>query len=196
MAEKEGFEPSRPFRGLHDFQSCALDQLGDFSIHTIHFFRLAANGIIITARLKKSRDFSLFVDLFLPPVFFACFALLRAPFCTSKRLHGVGALQGTVYTQRCPKHCKTLPKHPQKRCRGAPCGTPPFFSACRRRCCPRRDPQRHPVCGCSCPPGSWALCRAPSSSPPPRRPPGRRPYRARIRYTFSFQSLLFGTVIV
>ena len=32
MAEKEGFEPSRPFRGLHDFQSCALDQLGDFSI--------------------------------------------------------------------------------------------------------------------------------------------------------------------
>ena len=32
MAEKEGFEPSRPFRSLHDFQSCALDQLGDFSI--------------------------------------------------------------------------------------------------------------------------------------------------------------------
>ena len=32
LAEKEGFEPSRPFRGLHDFQSCALDQLGDFSI--------------------------------------------------------------------------------------------------------------------------------------------------------------------
>ena len=32
VAEKEGFEPSRPFRGLHDFQSCALDQLGDFSI--------------------------------------------------------------------------------------------------------------------------------------------------------------------
>ena len=32
LAEKEGFEPSRPFRSLHDFQSCALDQLGDFSI--------------------------------------------------------------------------------------------------------------------------------------------------------------------
>ena len=31
LAEKEGFEPSKPFRGLHDFQSCALDQLGDFS---------------------------------------------------------------------------------------------------------------------------------------------------------------------
>ena len=36
MAEKEGFEPSRPFRGLHDFQSCALDQLGDFS--KVQFF--------------------------------------------------------------------------------------------------------------------------------------------------------------
>ena len=35
LAEKEGFEPSRPFRGLHDFQSCALDQLGDFSTNFI-----------------------------------------------------------------------------------------------------------------------------------------------------------------
>ena len=32
MAEKEGFEPSKPFWGLHDFQSCALGQLRDFSI--------------------------------------------------------------------------------------------------------------------------------------------------------------------
>ena len=32
MAEKEGFEPSKPFWGLHDFQSCALDQLRDFSV--------------------------------------------------------------------------------------------------------------------------------------------------------------------
>ncbi len=39
MAEKEGFEPSRPFRGLHDFQSCALDQLGDFSIAVPVLFR-------------------------------------------------------------------------------------------------------------------------------------------------------------
>ena len=31
MAEKEGFEPSKPFWGLHDFQSCALGQLRDFS---------------------------------------------------------------------------------------------------------------------------------------------------------------------
>ena len=39
LAEKEGFEPSRPFRGLHDFQSCALDQLGDFSIRILTKFR-------------------------------------------------------------------------------------------------------------------------------------------------------------
>ena len=34
MAEKEGFEPSIPFWGIHDFQSCALGQLRDFSIVT------------------------------------------------------------------------------------------------------------------------------------------------------------------
>ncbi len=32
MAEKEGFEPSIPLWGIHDFQSCALDQLRDFSV--------------------------------------------------------------------------------------------------------------------------------------------------------------------
>ena len=32
LAEKEGFEPSIPFWGIHDFQSCALGQLRDFSI--------------------------------------------------------------------------------------------------------------------------------------------------------------------
>ena len=31
LAEKERFELSRPLWGLHDFQSCALDQLRDFS---------------------------------------------------------------------------------------------------------------------------------------------------------------------
>ena len=35
MAEKEGFEPSIPFWGIHDFQSCALGQLRDFSIGLI-----------------------------------------------------------------------------------------------------------------------------------------------------------------
>ena len=31
LAEREGFEPSRAFRALHDFQSCALDQLSHLS---------------------------------------------------------------------------------------------------------------------------------------------------------------------
>ena len=35
MAEKEGFEPSIPFWGIHDFQSCALGQLRDFSIGSL-----------------------------------------------------------------------------------------------------------------------------------------------------------------
>ena len=35
MAEKEGFEPSIPFWGIHDFQSCALGQLRDFSMELL-----------------------------------------------------------------------------------------------------------------------------------------------------------------
>ena len=37
MAEKEGFEPSIPFWGIHDFQSCALGQLRDFSMRNARF---------------------------------------------------------------------------------------------------------------------------------------------------------------
>lgn len=35
VAEKEGFEPSIPFWGIHDFQSCALGQLRDFSMEKL-----------------------------------------------------------------------------------------------------------------------------------------------------------------
>ncbi len=35
LAEKEGFEPSIPFWGIHDFQSCALGQLRDFSMRKL-----------------------------------------------------------------------------------------------------------------------------------------------------------------
>ena len=31
MAEREGFEPSRRYQRLHDFQSCAFDQLSHLS---------------------------------------------------------------------------------------------------------------------------------------------------------------------
>ena len=40
LAEKEGFEPSNRFWRLHDFQSCALVQLGDFSVYQILTFDL------------------------------------------------------------------------------------------------------------------------------------------------------------
>ena len=43
LAEKEGFEPSIPFWGIHDFQSCALGQLRDFSMRC----RLTADSHII-----------------------------------------------------------------------------------------------------------------------------------------------------
>ena len=64
MAEKEGFEPSRPFRSLHDFQSCALDQLGDFSIAAQVSYSLAVPSsdsfIIIPKEAAKSREFLYF----------------------------------------------------------------------------------------------------------------------------------------
>ncbi len=51
MAEKEGFEPSIPFWGIHDFQSCALGQLRDFSM-----------SAAIAASLSIIHDFPLFVN--------------------------------------------------------------------------------------------------------------------------------------
>ncbi len=35
FTEREGFEPSKPFCDLRDFQSRALDQLGDLSVPPI-----------------------------------------------------------------------------------------------------------------------------------------------------------------
>ena len=43
LAEKEGFEPSIPFWGIHDFQSCALGQLRDFSISQLFRSQLEYN---------------------------------------------------------------------------------------------------------------------------------------------------------
>ena len=60
MAEKEGFEPSKRFCRLHDFQSCALDQLGDFSIAVKHLLGLTCvpsgidSVIIIAEKPTKS----------------------------------------------------------------------------------------------------------------------------------------------
>ena len=51
MAEKEGFEPSIPFWGIHDFQSCALGQLRDFSMR-----------LLASCRLKDSFDILLHIS--------------------------------------------------------------------------------------------------------------------------------------
>ena len=47
MAEKEGFEPSIPFWGIHDFQSCALGQLRDFSMRLLASCCLSNSLVII-----------------------------------------------------------------------------------------------------------------------------------------------------
>ena len=41
MAEKEGFEPSKPLWGLHDFQSCALI----FILASIVFWFMGYNAV-------------------------------------------------------------------------------------------------------------------------------------------------------
>ena len=61
MAEKEGFEPSIPFWGIHDFQSCALGQLRDFSMRC----RLTADSHIIHEPSKKVKHYFSFFGQFL-----------------------------------------------------------------------------------------------------------------------------------
>ena len=93
LAEKEGFEPSIPFWGIHDFQSCALGQLRDFSMSAQaslsilhhpssfvksklfffqHFLEAPENGgfqkIILQTGFRKARCKSLF-DSTIPHVF-------------------------------------------------------------------------------------------------------------------------------
>ena len=61
LAEKEGFEPSIPFWGIHDFQSCALGQLRDFSMRC----RLTADLDIIHDLRKKVKHYFSFFGHFL-----------------------------------------------------------------------------------------------------------------------------------
>ena len=59
MAEKEGFEPSIPFWGIHDFQSCALGQLRDFSIYACSLLTVSKTALIYYyIFLEKSSFFS------------------------------------------------------------------------------------------------------------------------------------------
>ena len=67
MAEKKGFEPLIPLWGIHDFQSCALDQLRDFSTFAqVKLYSLVSLPIIIHGggkvkgyfhRFRKSAEF-------------------------------------------------------------------------------------------------------------------------------------------
>ena len=59
MAEKKGFEPLIPLWGIHDFQSCALDQLRDFSTFAQDESRysLVSLAIIMQERLKVKEYF-------------------------------------------------------------------------------------------------------------------------------------------
>ena len=65
MAEKEGFEPSIPFWGIHDFQSCALGQLRDFSMRC----RLTADSHIIHEVGRNVKHYFPFFECFFVPEF-------------------------------------------------------------------------------------------------------------------------------
>ena len=75
MAEKKGFEPLIPLWGIHDFQSCALDQLRDFSTFAQDEsnYSLVSLAIIMQERFKVKEYFhfsrkSLKVHIFPRPV--------------------------------------------------------------------------------------------------------------------------------
>ena len=59
MAEKEGFEPSIPFWGIHDFQSCALGQLRDFSMRNARFMPPVDSFSMILQKVTFVKQFLL-----------------------------------------------------------------------------------------------------------------------------------------
>ena len=66
MAEKKGFEPLIPLWGIHDFQSCALDQLRDFSVSVENnkiFSFAQSQNIIMQKQRKVKRRFSGFFEV-------------------------------------------------------------------------------------------------------------------------------------
>ena len=66
-----GIRTLERFYPLHDFQSCALDQLSDFSVllfvfRLFRYFNLKALGYYITVKYKCQHKFILFSCLYLP----------------------------------------------------------------------------------------------------------------------------------
>ena len=53
LAERKGFEPLKPYWGLHDFQSCALDQLG----HLSKFAAKSPRPLNYNKTYQKSQEF-------------------------------------------------------------------------------------------------------------------------------------------
>ena len=78
LAEKEGFEPSIPFWGIHDFQSCALGQLRDFSM------RLAS----------QPAQISYYMSAVLSTPYFVIFSSPPKIICASRRLPQSGHRRG------------------------------------------------------------------------------------------------------
>ena len=75
LAEKKGFEPLIPLWGIHDFQSCALDQLRDFSTFAqVKAYYSLVSLAIIMHRGRKVKEYfhfsgkSLKVHIFPRPV--------------------------------------------------------------------------------------------------------------------------------
>ena len=62
MAEKEGFEPSIPLWGIHDFQSCALDQATRLlhALFGLLSFQIVSLHIIIKISRKVKYQFERF----------------------------------------------------------------------------------------------------------------------------------------
>ena len=64
MAERKGFEPLRALGALHDFQSCALDQLSHLSIysavspHLTTCYIIASTSGIVKQYFEKNQFFS------------------------------------------------------------------------------------------------------------------------------------------
>ncbi len=72
LAEREGFEPSVPLRGTHDFQSCALDQLSHLSIMLYMFVLISQNLIYnnLNPALNQYQNLSkkIYYNSYIPPL--------------------------------------------------------------------------------------------------------------------------------
>ena len=58
MAERWGFEPQNAFDTLHDFQSCALDQLSHLSIFCCVSGAVPLTLVYFTVKAGKCQAFS------------------------------------------------------------------------------------------------------------------------------------------